>query len=199
MAKLTTIMNAPLGIQRLIAISVLLLFSLLVAAAMYISATNFKANAEQIVEKRFSLGRLKAVSELSATLEQSPTATENASQSVDFLEGSSEAVILASLQGRLNEIARKTKVTIQSVANLPVRTKENIRFAGVAADVQGTDEAIHALLFDIETSVPYLVIRKLNLRTVTVGGGGARGAPILVARVEFFGALSPLLAETVTQ
>lgn len=199
MARLTTIMNAPLAIQRLLAIGVFLIACLLVTSLGYIGVTNFKANTAEIVEKRYTLGRLKAVAELGSALEQPSNSPNTASANLEFLEGSSEAVILAGLQGRLNEMARKNKVNVQSVANLPVRTKDGIRFAGVAADVQGTDQAIHALLFDIETSVPYLVIRKLNLRTISVGGNRRKGPPQLIARVEFFGALSPVLAEAVTQ
>lgn len=199
MVKLTSIMNLSIAMQRTIAFSMLIVCCSILLGAGYVGVSNFKANAEAIVEKRFALGRLKAVAQLGSVLEKSTEQTVVKGSNSDFLEGSSEAVILAGLQGRLNEIAKSHRVLVQSVANLPIRTKDEIRFAGVAADVQGTDQSIHALLFEIETSVPYLVIRKVNLRSVSGAGTKQSGPPQLVARIEFFGALSPELGQVVTQ
>ncbi|MDJ0613680.1 MAG: type II secretion system protein GspM [Rhizobiaceae bacterium] len=199
MVSLTSIMNTSLGAQRLIATAILIFFVSLMSLTAYFAVSTFKSNASEIVEKRFSLGRLVTISELGAALEQQPSQPIADGASQEFLEGTNEAVILAGLQGRLNSMAKAHKIEVQAVANLPIRQRDGIRFAGVAADVQGTDEAVHSLLFDIETTTPYLVIRKVNLRSVSVVNSRQKGPPILLARVEFFGALSPSLEAEVTQ
>lgn len=196
MVKLTTILNSSVAVQKTIALALLLLAGLVSIGVSYLIVTNFKASADQIVEKRQTLGRLESVASLRTMLENQSNSVAPAGISSDFLAGASEAVILADLQGRLNAMAAAHKVQVQSVGNLPIRSKDQIRYAGIATDVTGTDEAVHALLFDIETSIPYLVIRKVTLRSVSVGGiqAGqqvANGPAQLSARIEFFGALPP--------
>ncbi len=92
----------------------------------------------------------------------------------------------------MTSIAAAHGVKVLSVGNTPIRQRGNIRYAGLRADVSGTNEAIHATLFDIETSKPYLVIRNATIRsTLSSQASGKDGPPELVAQIQFYGALPP--------
>ena len=146
MDKLTTLMNAPLALQRLVA---LLLLVAALSGALVLSwsvVTYLKSSAYQIVEKRQQLGQLTAYARVGSALQSQAEQRDSVSVTPEFLAGTSDAVILAELQSRFNTIAAAHGIELVSVSNLPIRTQENVRFAGLAADVQGTNEAVHALL-----------------------------------------------------
>ncbi|MEX0347705.1 MAG: type II secretion system protein GspM [Rhizobiaceae bacterium] len=196
MDRLTALLNAPLALRRSLALALLVVYAAIVVAVVWITIDSFGDNAANLHSKRLHLGNLQSIIALREALtERNKSALEEAS-GPEFLKGTSEAVIRGNLQSRLSEIAAAHKVKILSVGNTPVRQRGSVRYAGLRADFAGTNEAIHATLFDIETSKPYLVIRNATIRsTLSSQSAGKNAPPELVVQIQFYGALPPESAE----
>lgn len=193
MDRLTALLNAPLAIRRLVAILILAVLCSAVAAGAWLTAGSLAGEARVIADKREQLGSLKAIVALRQAL-QNPAAApgNNDTSALEFLSGSSEAVIRGNLQSRFTAIAAAHGVSVLSVGNTPISERNNVRYAGLRADFSGTNEAVHATLFEIETSTPYLVIREAKINsTLSSQSNKAKGDPEIVVQIEFFGALPP--------
>ena len=192
MDRLTALLNAPRALQRAIALLLLCAVVAICGGFVWLAAGSLTAEAEIIRMKRERLGNLQSIIALRQVVQDTGALDAQAVSGEEFLQGASEAVIRANLQSRLTTIAAAHGVKVLSVGNTPIRQRGNIRYAGLRADVSGTNEAIHATLFDIETSRPYLVIRNATIRsTLSSQATGKNGSPELVAQIQFYGALPP--------
>ncbi len=192
MDRFTALLNASLALRRSVAIALLAAWISVLVGLVWITMDTFSDNVADLSVKRAKLGNLQAIVGLRQALsERSKTAREEAS-GPEFLKGASEAVIRGNLQSRLSAIAAAHKVKILSVGNTPIRQRGNVRYAGLRADFSGTNEAIHATLFDIETSKPYLVIRNATIRsTLSSQAAGKKAPPEMIVQIQFYGALPP--------
>lgn len=109
-----------------------------------------------------------------------------------FLEGDNIAVIQAGLQTRMNTIAGSQSVVVASVGNTPPLMIDGIQYVGVRANVQGKLPAINNTLFQLETSLPPLIIREASVRsTNSVQQDNLTGPIELAAEIAVYGAVSP--------
>ncbi|MCB1385658.1 MAG: hypothetical protein KDJ80_06925 [Nitratireductor sp.] len=195
MASLTRIMNAPPWMQRLVALALPLLALYLLAMAVLLGLRQHAESIEAIVGKRERLGQLIAIGEMEPALRNAAEIDARSDSDGLFLTGQSEAVILAELQGRVSDIAARNGVTIQSVANLPIDERAGIRYAGVGVDVQGNNRAIFSLIYEFETTTPFLLVRNASFRGAQEPGGEEQRETQLFVRLEIYGALAPDGAE----
>lgn len=190
--RLTALLNAPRALRRGVALLILVVTVLAVGGLTWLTATSLAREAAGVDKRRQVLGNLRSIISLRKALSDRETTAGETGAGPEFLSGASEAVIRANLQSRLTEIAATHGVKILSVGNTPIRQRGNIRYAGLRADFAGTNEAVHATLFDIETSKPYLVIRTATIRsTQSSRSPGKAGPEELVVQIQFYGALPP--------
>ncbi len=192
MDRLTSLINAPRALRR--AVALLILCGAIAASAGFVWMTvgSLTDAASAVRAQREQLGNLQSIIGLRQALADRDVSASESLSGPEFLQGASEAVIRGNLQSRLSAIAAAHGVKILSVGNTPIRQRGNVRYAGLRADFSGTNEAIHATLFDIETSKPYLVIRDASIRsTLSSQAAGNQGPPELVVQIQFYGALPP--------
>lgn len=192
MDKLTALLNASRMFQRFVAISLFLVGCAVIFAIASLTLNSLTKEAQNMTKKRIQLGNLLSVAALKKGIDQQNSGSFDGGAGPEFLTGSSEAVIRASLQSRLSAIAAAHGVNVLSVGNMPISQRGTVRYAGLRADFYSTNEAIHATLFDIETSKPYLVIRNASIRSgeITTAGKNA-GQQQIVVQIQFYGALPP--------
>lgn len=192
MDRLTALLNAPRALRRAAAILLLACLFAAVGGFVWLTFGSLADAANNIQAKRERLGNLQAVIALRQALRDRNRSAGEAESGPEFLQGASEAVIRANLQSRLTAIASAHGIKILSVGNTPIRQRGNVRYAGLRADFSGTNEAVQATLFDIETSKPYLVIRNASIRsTLSSQVAGNQGPPEVVVQIQFYGALPP--------
>ncbi len=192
MDKMTALLNMPPMQRRGLAFIILvgILSCLLASGWIITNLLTLEANAIQV--KRERLGTLKSLVGLRQSLAGEDTFAISTSSPAEFLQGSSEPIIRSELQSRLNSIASAHGLQVISVGDSPTRLRDNIRYAGLQANLSGTIEAMHSTLFDIETSKPYLIIRRVSINaTAAAQRGELNGPPEIVAQLQFFGALPP--------
>lgn len=190
---LITVMNLPIMVQRLIAISTLALGVTLTLATAWAAVAIIDQQSDEITEARHALARFDQLIALDGTLSKVPAAT-NASQ--EFLAGATEPVIQAELQNKLNSLAGTAGATVVSAGGLPTLEKNKVKYVGVRASLQGRLTAIHAIILQLEAEKPYIIVRELILNGTGAANGGRLVAPIeLSVQLSFFSPLNP--AETV--
>ncbi|MEZ5810811.1 MAG: type II secretion system protein GspM [Rhizobiaceae bacterium] len=192
MDRLTALLNAPKALRRTAALLLLVAVITAVGGLTWLTVSSLAREAAGVDERRQILGNLHSIISLRKALTDREKTAGETEAGPEFLNGSSEAVIRANLQSRLTEIAATHGVKILSVGNTPIRQRGNLRYAGLRADFSGTNEAVLATLFDIETSKPYLVIRVANIRSTLASQASQKPGPEeLVVQIQFYGALPP--------
>lgn len=188
---LIRIINLPQLAQKSIAgilLAVVGLIAILVLMSAFNTLTDLRS---RIDDGRNNLTRFDQL------LAQRPA---NVDQPVDeaesgfFLEGESIAIVQANLQTRLSGIAKSQHATVASVGNAPAMTIEGVQYVGVRADIQGELPALHNTIFQLETSIPRLIIREATIRSTNTIQQGDLTAPIeLVGQITVYGAINPAL------
>ncbi len=192
MDRLTALLNASKAVRRLSALAMVLTLVMIGTGIVWLAANSLGAEAQTVKAKRQELGQLQSVIALKKALENRPAISDQAAESSEFLQGSSEAIIRGNLQSRFTAIAASHGVNVLSVGNAPILQRGDIRYAGLRADFSGTNEAVHGTLFEIETSRPFLVIRNVVIRsTISSQTSGQKLEPEIVVQVQFYGALPP--------
>jgi len=201
MDRLTALLNSPLAIRRSVAILFVAVAIAIVATGITLTASSLYSQAESIRDQRAHLGRLQSAIALKPILEASQQYTVAPDDRPEFLRGASEAVIQANLQTQLIAIAQAQGVDVLSIGNTAILQREGMRFAGLRANLSGNNEGIHGTIYAIETSKPYLIIRRATMRrTLKSQQTGNDGQPEIVLQIQFHGALPPVegLAENAT-
>lgn len=195
MDSLTRILNAPPRSRRMAAVGLLVAVSAAAGLLVFTAASSVQARKNAVLEQRETLGRLQAVLALKPLMEKTAQATLAADDRPEFLSGASDSVIQADLQTWLDEVARQNGVRVMSVGNAPALEQEGMRFAGLRADISGSNDGIQGTIFAIEAAKPYLIIRQAQIHSTLEGQSVGFDDPReLVLRVQFYGALPPTTA-----
>jgi hypothetical protein len=190
--RLTVLLNAPRALRRAVALLVLAVSVAAAAGFVWLTIGSLADEAAEVRAKREMLGNLQSIIALKQALTDHKIAIAEATSGPEFLHGTSEAVVRGNLQSRLVEIAGAHGVRVFSVGNTPIRQRENVRYAGLRAVFSGTNEEVHAILFAIETSKPFLVIREASIRsTLNPQATPQKGPGEIVIQIQFDGALPP--------
>jgi Tfp pilus assembly protein PilO len=102
------------------------------------------------------------------------------------LDGATDALASASLQGRVEELAREAGVTIGSTESLPAEVRGSHRRLGVRMVLRGSYESLVTLLARAGAAVPPLVIDNVHIRAFQKRPGNVPVAS-LDATIEIYG------------
>lgn len=194
MTKLSTwLLNCSERIQRTVALSILLVLVVLIGAAAESAIVSLSKLQGEITAKREHLGHLEAFAKLlprAQGVQPQPASTRGE----DFLEGASEPIIRANFQARLANIAKGAGVDLQSIGALPDETVDKTRYVGMRLNLSGPNNKIHEMIFKVETSSPWLLIREARIWSAgNVQEVGDR-PPTISAEIQVLGALPPDIA-----
>lgn len=96
--------------------------------------------------------------------------------------GERVGAVSASVQGLLGEVARRHGVSLRTIASIDAAPIASFRALGFRLEAEGPLDRVTALLRDVESQEPPLLVTRLNLRR-----GGARPTsdqPMLFMRLE---------------
>jgi general secretion pathway protein M len=112
-----------------------------------------------------------------------------------FLEGASVSVIQAGLQERVASVAAASGATITSTSGTPQMQIDGVDYVGLRADFDGSLQAVHEVIRQLETSRPPLIIRRASIHSTNAYPQGIPNEPIhLSAQISIYGAVSGSVA-----
>jgi Tfp pilus assembly protein PilO len=88
-----------------------------------------------------------------------------------ILEGASDAIASAALQGHIEQFAAASGVTVGSTEILPIETQGEYHRVGLRMLISGSYESMMKLLSTIETATPPLVVDGLQIHSLTRRAG----------------------------
>lgn len=180
--------------QPLRRLAAVLLLALVLGAAVLATFVPLAARVadlrDQIGTERILLGRFAAV----AAREQEAAELDRIGRTTAgggaYLKGESEALMAASLQTMLAQLAAADRVRFQSTRALPARERNETRLIGVSVQFHAEIEQVRALLFRIETHRPLLFVEGLQIRAVSpFSQRDAAQTGVLEVRLDVFGAI----------
>jgi len=187
---LITLMNAPRAVQQSIALGLAVVVIAIVVTVLTALATSLSGKAEHINELRTELFRLNQI------IARKPTDTSQATALVSpgalFIEGDNLPVIQAKLQERINAVASSSGAMIASISGTPQVKIDGTTYVGVRADVEGSYQAFHEVIRQLETSEPPLIIRQASIRSTNSISQGKLSEPLqLSGQIVVVGAVDP--------
>ncbi len=84
----------------------------------------------------------------------------------EFLAGDSEAMSVATLQDKLQEMVKKNRAKLKSASPLKTIMDGDLRLAGLRLHLTGRLKRIHGLTYEIESQIPRLFIEKASIRRI---------------------------------
>ena len=134
------------------------------------------------------LGQLQKAATLKSQLQTNEDSGEI--RSGIFLQGDSDAVAGANLQALITSMALAGNVTISSISNMPKNTRANVELLGLKVILNGPLEAVNAVVLEIETATPPLLIEKAIIQSV--GRQSNKNANNIAVNLEVYGARDPI-------
>lgn len=118
----------------------------------------------ELADKRMLLPRLSAAeAELPALRARLTQLGAAARARKVTLDGGTDAIASANLQGRIEELASSAGATIGSTESLPVETRAGFRRIGLRLVLNGPYETMVKLLAEIEQANPPLIVDNLQI------------------------------------
>jgi general secretion pathway protein M len=156
---------------------------------------NYYAERQSVLEnRRMLLPRLSAAAEeLPALRARASGLRATAGARKVTLEGASDAIASANLQGRIEELAASAGATVSSTEGLPAEVRGGYRRIGLRYVLVSSYETLLRLLAKLEAATPPLVIDNLHiqggLRVYRRGQPATQGlaTPALNAGLDVYG------------
>jgi general secretion pathway protein M len=133
---------------------------------MVVPLVNYYAERQSVLEnRRMLLPRLSAAAEeLPALRARGSELRAAAGARKVTLEGASDAIASANLQGRIEELAASAGATVSSTEGLPAEVRGGYRRIGLRYVLVSSYETLLRLLAKLEVATPPLVIDNLHIQ-----------------------------------
>jgi general secretion pathway protein M len=169
-----------------------LAFAALAAAYTLVAAPLLELYADRAVlieTRRTLLAKLQAVAAELPGLRARVSETRAAGDTSKVtLDGASDPIASAALQGRIEELAGSAGITIGSTESLPAEVRGPYRRLGLRLVLSGSYDSLVTLLARIEAAAPPLIVDNLQIHSFQKRPGTApTGAAVLDASVEIYG------------
>jgi general secretion pathway protein M len=155
--------------SRLLAVALLLLAGLALVQLLVLPVlAAYWETAASIEQSQTLLQRYRALAAQRPELEEELAAQQKAEvASVAYLEGTSEALAAAALQDQVRVIITRAGGDLRSTQILPVEPagpESSVRRASLRLQLAVDVDGLQQLLYELETSEPYLFVEDLNIR-----------------------------------
>jgi hypothetical protein len=113
-----------------------------------------------------------------------------------YLNGNTDPLAAVDLQERINTHVKRTGGKVQSIQVLETETGEGYRRVAISVKLTATMSAFHRLIYAVEASRPFLVIRNLDIKSTrrSAKKGDQTEEPKLLIRFEVCGFRKPVTA-----
>lgn len=95
-------------------------------------------------------------------------------QAVDYLPQAEPAMAAAEVQANLGQLAERSGAVVRSTLTLPAKAENGFTAVGFQLSVAGSMRSIRAILYEIETGHPRLVIDRLTITPSRESGTNSR-------------------------
>lgn len=182
---LSKLINAEMRTQKATALGLTVIAVAVAAFVLWSFAASIGEARASLVEARERAGILLelARTDLSALPDDGADSAGNAL----FIEAPSLVLARAALQGRINAIAKANNVLVASAGNLPDLDEGGSMMIGLRIDFSGTYLDVNKTVHAIETSMPPLLVKEMDVRAAGVAKAGT--PPELAAQLRIFGAV----------
>jgi hypothetical protein len=184
------LVNSSVRTQRGVALALIMIAASFLLTVLLVFNRQFAVRNAHLTELRQLAGRLAAFSSQigQGTL---PIQDLNAASDI-FFTASSLNIAKADLQSKVEQLAQANGLGIASIGSTPDMEWQGLRFIGIRADLAGSQDAIYALMLDLEQSTPSLVVREASLR---ITGGELGDRPVeMGAQIQVFALVDPDIA-----
>lgn len=168
-----------------------LAFVTLAAAYLLVAAPLIELYADRAVlieTRRALLTRLHTVAaELPALRSHAADIRAAGDSAKVTLDGATDPVALATLQGRIEEFASGAGVSIGSTESLPAEARGPYRRLGLRLVLSGSYDAIVTLVARLEAATPPLIVDGLQIHSFQRRPGAVAPGTTLDANVEVYG------------
>ncbi|MEM8858060.1 MAG: type II secretion system protein GspM [Chloroflexota bacterium] len=188
---MTWLYNSRPIVQRVLALFFGVIFLLILISICLVTVRSANSLVEENIEKRELLGRLSAIAELKPDLENSKVS--GGVYEAIFLNGETVASAGANLQAVVEKYATSNKVQVSSITNLPVKQQSDIELIGLRVILVGALKQVHAVIFEVETAVPPLIIGDISIQGSQNTNKNVE--PRVTVSIEIFGAKKPDLED----
>jgi|GEM_PF-4485814 len=156
--------------SRLLALLILLLLIFILVLIFIAPAFDrLYIRHSDIVQDRVALGKYQSVN---ATRPRAINAYEQLAASVlmrgEFLTDQTASLAGANLRSRLRRISSAVGINISSVKSLPPEATDTATIVKIQVSASGSAKRIMTALHKLETSVPYLIIDEITIKTARV-------------------------------
>ena len=184
------IRSLPTGRQgRMLALGLALATIVATYVAVAAPLVELYADRAALIETRHSL--LIKLRSVAAGLPALRTRVTNLRAESDTskvtLDGSTDAIASAALQGRIEGLAGAAGVTIGSTEGLPVEVRGPYRRIGLRLVLSGSYESLVTLLARLEAAVPPTIVDNMQFHAFQKRPGARSSTPPLDASFEVYG------------
>lgn len=130
----------------------------------------YQQNRQEIHDRREQLAKLRAIARYAPELDRNEAKSAETAFASWFLPDADPGMAAANLQEKLRSIAQSHGVDIMQAADIPPKTEQDVVYVGLALDMAGQAEGVHAMLGDIGRAEPLLMIGRIALRAEGSGG-----------------------------
>jgi hypothetical protein len=186
---LVWLMNLPKGYQFAIAL-VFAAIALAIPLTLLVAfAAAFVAQNDELQDLRVRAGKLSAMAALKGDALKTLQLPAEGPNNTLLISAESLPIAKAQLQTRINAIVAAHGGSISSSGDVPDVAEKGLLLIGLRADISGTNDAIEAVLSEIESSRPPLMVREFILRSE--GVPPVDRALVLTASLKLYGAIKP--------
>jgi hypothetical protein len=190
---LITLMGASGRLQRTVAFGLLALVVILAGSGTGVLLNWVTVRASNIRDMRVELFRLEQV--IARTPSTDSTRDIGGEAAGLFLQGLTLPVIQAGLQERVNASADRANATVASISGTAPLQLGGATYVGVRAELEGGLQAFHAVVRDLETSDPPLLVHEASIRSTNDISMGDLKEPLqLAGQLVIYGAVDPASA-----
>lgn len=187
---LAHVYRAPQRMRRLYCLALTATAGVAAIMLAMLCFDHLQGSYTRLQDRRATLGNMLRIVAAGRESEGAALAVEQASRSV-FLQGSSTAVVSASLQSWLGATVQEAGAQLQSIENSALPEAEARSYVGLSANVAGPWKAVQSVIFRIETAEPALTIRSLELQSYAYGAPGEM-EPNVTMQISIRGAISDI-------
>ena len=123
-----------------------------------------RARAERLAQRQTLAAHMEAMADTLPQLRRRAASVAAGPAAGTLLEGSSDAVAAAALQGQLEKLAGQAGVTLSSTELLPMETAQDYRRVRLRLAVSGAWPAFVKLLQEIDQATPRMLVDDLQLQ-----------------------------------
>jgi general secretion pathway protein M len=155
--------------NRLLAVSILLLFCLVAAACIYLLNRDRHAHYDTAIANSLDhIARYERVIATRKDIEAGVVAVKTKDAKRFYLKSSGPALAASEVQQAVQEIINANGLKIESTQIVPHKDEDAFRRISVSLKVRGKLPDLQACLFNIESGMPWLFVHNLIIRS-TIG------------------------------